>query len=799
MRPNLRVILTILAPALAILPAPADSAEAPRPAEARLYTASDFPDLARGVASPFRGETSVKAWAPARQRWSMAAEGGALTLTARVEGTDAAPAWQDLGTARLPADGPLVVKVAGSGASSPVPALLALAAGPAADLGPALDVVRGRADAIDPPADPRRATVRTKDQGADFHAPATAEAWRNRARDLREQLRVALGLWPMFPKADLHPRTFGKLQRDGYTVERVALETFPGFLLCGNLYRPNGAAGKVPGILCPHGHWPEGRVNPDVQMRCIRWAKLGCVVFSYDMVGYADGKPFGHEFLNDRLRRWGLSLATLQTWNSFRALDWLAALPEVDAARIGCTGESGGGTQTFLLTALDARVAVAAPVVMVSDSMQGGCVCENAAGLRLGTDNVEIAALAAPRPMKLVGATGDWTAHTMDRAFPRIREVYALVGSPDRLSADVFDFPHNYNRTSRDAVYAFMARWLLNVDDPAKTREGDDQAPEAPEEILAFGPSRPAPQGLKSPAQLEADLVDLRSRQLDQLAPTAPAPWSAAREQLRAALGVRVGLVNPAPGELVVKEVRRARRDGLTIEHVRVGRRDSGTEIPAVRLIPARPSGRSTVILSPRGKADLVTADGRPAALVGALLDRGQAVVGFDPLLIGESAAPSAPADRRPDTPHFDTYNPSLAADRAQDLATVLAWARSRPGIAAVNLVGLGSSGPLALLARPALEGVSRTFVDLDRFDYGDGSGAVPAGLDLPGVLQFGGLPAAAALVSPGPLRIARPGRSPRADWPGRAYALDDAAGQLRIEDEVAGAADLAGWLDAGG
>ena len=157
---------------------------------------------------------------------------------------------------------------------------------------------------------------------------------------------------------------------------------------------------------------------PKCKQRCIRWAKLGCVVFMYDMVGYNDSKPFTHAFLNDRLRRWGYSLAGLQTWNSIRALDWLTTLPDVDPARIGCTGESGGGTQTFLLTALDDRIKVAAPVVMVSDSFQGGCVCENAAGLRLGTDNVEFAALCAPRPMMLVGATGDWTAKTMTRAFP---------------------------------------------------------------------------------------------------------------------------------------------------------------------------------------------------------------------------------------------------------------------------------------------------------------------------------------------------------------------------------------------
>ena len=320
---------------------------------------------------------------------------------------------------------------------------------------------------------------------------------------------VTLGLWPMFPRTPLKPQVYGKLKRDGYTIEKVVLETFPGFTLSGNLYRPAGATGKIPGILCPHGHWEDGRVNPEVQQRCIRWAKLGCVVFLYDMVGYNDSKPFTHAFLNDRLRHWGLSLPTLQTWNSIRALDWLTSLPDVDVARIGCTGESGGGTQTFLLTALDDRIKVSAPVVMVSDTFQGGCVCENAAGLRHGTDNVEFAALCAPRPLILVGATGDWTTMTMERAYPAIRGVYSLVGSTDRVSAQVFDFPHNYNQTTRNAVYAAMGRWLLGIDDPESTREGKQQ-PEKPEDLFTFDTGHPAPTDRKTPAQLEAYLIETR-------------------------------------------------------------------------------------------------------------------------------------------------------------------------------------------------------------------------------------------------------------------------------------------------
>src|SRR5262249_32699047 len=403
------------------------------------------------------------------------------------------------------------------------------------------------------------------------------------------------GLWPMITRTPLKPQVYGKLRRDGYTIEKVVLETFPGFTLSGDLYRPAEATGKIPGLLCPHGHWSDGRVNPEVQQRCIRWAKLGCIVFMYDMVGYNDSTPFPHTFLNDRLRHWGLSLPTLQTWNSIRALDWLTSLPDVDVARIGCTGESGGGTQTFLLTALDDRIKVSAPVVMVSDTFQGGCVCENAAGLRHGTDNVEFAALCAPRPLSLVGATGAWTKMTMERASPAIRGVYSLIGSTDRVGAQVFDFPHNYNQTSRNAVYAAMGRWLLGIDDPERTHEGTQQ-PEKPEDLFTFSTDHPAPPERKTPEQLEEYLIATPKKQLNEIGPRAgPTRWETGRRLLLTSLKVRTGIVNPPPESLDSREVRRLPGEEFLVIHSLLGRRAAGEAIPVVRLIPPHPSGRLTV------------------------------------------------------------------------------------------------------------------------------------------------------------------------------------------------------------
>ena len=803
------------------MPVTVSAADEPALSPAAVFTASDFPSLAEGVRPGLAGVVNVSVWAPPGDSWRLENANGTPALACTHKGGDPEPRWQSLGKLTLPQDGLFKLSVVGetvqrekaasktskskssrtpvTPASSPLPALLVLSASEENRPAALLDLVRGRVDSIEPSSDRRRTQARTNWEGADFQAPQDAEAWRDRAAHLREQMLVALGLWPMFPKTPLNPVIGGKLDRGDYTIEKVVLETFPGFTLSGNLYRPAQRTGRIPAILCPHGHWEDGRMNPEVQQRCIRWAKLGCVVFMYDMVGYNDSKPFTHVFLNDRLRRWGLSLPTLQTWNSIRALDWLSGLPDVDAARIGCTGESGGGTQTFLLTALDDRIKVSGPVVMVSDTFQGGCVCENAAGLRLGTDNVEFAAMCAPRPLIMVGASGDWTAKTMSRAYPAIRGVYALVGSPDRVTAQVFDFPHNYNKTTRNAVYAFMAHWLLGIDDSQKTLEGE-QKPEKPDDLFTFGKANPAPAGRKTPEQLEADLIATLARSLDELMPPSSggARWEAARRLLLTSLKVRVGLVNPTPEDLTTREVRRINREGFTIVHSVVGRHSAGDEIPVVRLVPAHPNGRLTIMASSRGKAALTTLGGEVAPLAKALLAFGESVVGFDPLFVGESLDPRSPAARRPETVHFETYNPVVAADQMQDLATVVAWSRSQPDVLAVNLVGQQLAGPQALLARPALEGVARTAIELKDLPDPRSSGRFPSALDLPGLFQFGGFGAAAALVAPAPLWLYGAPETFNPAAAKGAYALSGVDRELRQSPQAPGVADLARWLDQG-
>src|SRR5262249_4510749 len=201
----------------------------------------------------------------------------------------------------------------------------------------------------------------------------------------------ALGLWPLPEKTPLHPVVHGKIDRDDYTIEKVFFASYPGHYVCGNLYRPKGKSGKLPGVLCPHGHWANGRfydaseaeianqikmgaektilgARYPLQARCAQLARMGCVVFHYDMVGYADSQQIPHRsgFTDAEAELRLQNFMGLQSWNSVRALDFLLSLPEVDSKRIGVTGASGGGTQTFILCAIDDRPTVAFPAVMVS-------------------------------------------------------------------------------------------------------------------------------------------------------------------------------------------------------------------------------------------------------------------------------------------------------------------------------------------------------------------------------------------------------------------------------------------------
>jgi hypothetical protein len=292
----------------------------------------------------------------------------------------------------------------------------------------------------------------------DSHVPLSKLAWETRANTIKAQIREGMELQTVPPRPASAPMIHSKRVMDGYTVENVAFESLPGIYVTGNLYRPVKKQKSYAGILCPHGHGenPHGRFREQTQKRCATLARMGAVVFVPDMVGQGDARQTEHKFSK------ALKLLTI---NNMHSIDFLLSLPGVDPERIAVTGESGGGTQTFLLAALDPRIKVAVPTVMVSAYFFGGCVCESGMPIHkkgeYQTNNVEIAALTAPRPMLLISDGGDWTKNTPEVEFPFVQHIYALYGKKNLVeNVHLAGEKHDYGPSKRKAMYVFMAKHL---------------------------------------------------------------------------------------------------------------------------------------------------------------------------------------------------------------------------------------------------------------------------------------------------------------------------------------------------
>lgn len=534
----------------------------------------------------------------------------------------------------------------------------------------------------------------------------TRAAWEARRVELRAQLLNAAGLLPLPERPPLVPHVTAHVERDGYTIDNVWFETRPGLVLGGNLYRPTvRPAGRLPAVLTPHGHMEHGRLHHDEifspPARSISLARFGCVVFSYDMTGYNDtGLGLVHRgfALDAQSPLWGLSVFGLQTWNSLRALDYLCSLPEVDPERIGITGESGGGTQTFILAGIDERIAASAPINMISLHMAGGCVCENAPGLRVRTDNVEIGALVAPKPQLLVSATGDWTVDTPKLEGPAMQACYRLYDAADKLSWVQVKAGHNSNQASREAVYAFFGRYLLG--DPVAEHFREQPLTVEPADKLRALAAKPPEQLAEAPLLASLRLARTLEWQVDL--PRDAAGLARFRSRWSDPLRLSLGLPTD--------------------------------------IAPAEP----TRWLNPAGSPTTLVTGGSPA-LLDALVASGRAVAVVEPFRF------QPPRDAHAD--FFTGYNVTELGWQVQDLVATLRWLREH-GRGPLELLGLGPQGLRALLARAFVPAVARTLCDLDGLDPSDDQ-AWLGDLWVPGLRRAGDVRTAALLAAPGDLWLA--------------------------------------------
>ena len=613
-----------------------------------------------------------------------------------------------------------------------------------------------------------------------FAVPKTLEAWKARKAELQLRVAVANGLYPMPAKTPLNAVIHGKVHREGFTAEKVYFESLPGFYVTGVLFRPTDKVkGKRPAVLCPHGHGgrlqkhSESAILNEIKIgaekhkesgsmpkvaRAATLARLGNVVLLFDMIGYADSTQLSYELAHrfrtqrpamEGKKNWGLysaqaelrlqSIMGLQTWNGIRALDFLASLPDVDPKRMAVTGGSGGGTQTILLGALDDRPIASFPNGMVSTSMQGGCTCESCCLLRVGTGNVELAALFAPRPQGMTAAN-DWTKVMMSDGYPELQKLYALYGKKENVfCVDLTHFRHNYNYVSRAHMYHWFNRHMKwGLKEPIV--EADFKLL-SKEEHAVWNEKHPEPPGGEAFESKLTQWVAERDAKLVAKMTVA---------ELRKAWGALIGRTTPKYKEVAREKVTKVKRDGY-LEFTDILRlKARGESLPVVSLYPAKDwNGKAVLILSDNGKAGLFAGDGKPTAAVRAHLAAGTSVVGVDLFQQGEFLKDGRPLAQsrvvrnpRQFAGYSFAYNHTLFARRVHDVLTVLAWVRGfeseKPEHIRVEAAGNIAPVAVAALAVDG-KGVKEAAVNAGTFSFADLKSYRDPNF-LPGAVKYGDL-----------------------------------------------------------
>ncbi len=635
-----------------------------------------------------------------------------------------------------------------------------------------------------PERDQRNVVFRHTDATYEMPEYSSLRRWKERAAVLREEILFSSGMLPLPEKTPLNAQVFGKIEHDDYTIEKVILETYPGFFLGGNLYRPVGKSGRLPGIVSPHGHWRYGRLENQslnsIPARGINLARQGYVAFTYDMIGYNDTAPqIPHRVpWGNRAHMWGIGILGTQLWNSIRAVDFIASLPDVDPERIGATGASGGGTQVFVLAAVDDRIKYSAPVNMISSIMQGGDYCENAPNLRLYANNMEIGAMMAPRPMMMISATGDWTRNTPTVEYPAVKSIYKLYGAEDEVEQAQFDSPHNYHQDSREAVYTFFGKKVLGDDDASRFKEKGIRIDQLGSLLSFWG--RPGPE---TPKDTES-FVEARIREADKwiesLRPHDSASLQKARDVFRKSLSLSIAARLPEANELA-SDLTDTLRNG---EVLLIGRRKEGDRIPAVMLRPRRASASvaPTLIVHPEGTAWTLSSSESLDGLVRGLLERGGSVAAIDVFQTAQArdtrdiAGAGNSAEK-----HFTTFNRTDSANRIQDVLTAIIYFRTRFNVREINLVGIGEGGIWSLFARVLADEGIRLIADLDQFDAGNDA-EFDSKMYIPHIRKAGDFRAASVLVAGHKTLLHNVNTAFPNDWIEGSFSAAEADGMLELQ-----------------
>ena len=660
------------------------------------------------------------------------------------------------------------------------------------------------------PSDTRLDPLKGERGDFSFIPARSPEEWEQRKEYVRRILSVMLGLWPIPTKTPLNPVIHGKINKSDYTVEKVYFESIPGFFVTGNLYRPKGKKGRKPGALSPHGHFQGGRFQDAglktvrqqiaqgaerfenggrsfMQSRCVQLARMGCVVFHYDMIGYGDSVQLPldvvHRFSQLRMKftkppdRGFYSVSAelrlqnpmgLHTYNSIRALDFLVGLPDVDPKRIAVTGGSGGGTQTFMLCAVDDRPLVSVPVVIVSTTRQGGCTCENISGLRIGTYNLEFTAMHAPKPLLLISANDD-TRTMPERGFPELKQHYSMLGAIQNVShIALLQFPHNYNYVSRAAMYRWLNRHLnLRFEEPIIESSYKRLSEE---ELSVWNEQHPRPECVPDfELRLLEWLTSDAERQITSLVPQDSESFQHYRKVVGEAWDILLRNLpdNPEIRFELMKYVDRGKyREILGLLSYR-SVEDHFTKLPMVVLKPKEATQQTVVWTDEQGKSGLYTSDGLVKSHIQSLLNAGVTVVGVDLLYQGEFLAEEQSNKQQrwlPDEEAFAgwtyCYNLPLFARRVHDILAVIVFLKNNNSTTnQIYVVGLNGTGPLVAAAVAQMQGtIANAAINTEGFRFTDLKDIYDFNF-VPGAAKYDDLPGLLALLAPTKLWLAGEGQ----------------------------------------
>ncbi|HEY1108694.1 MAG TPA: alpha/beta hydrolase family protein, partial [Opitutaceae bacterium] len=432
--------------------------------------------------------------------------------------------------------------------------------------------------------------------------PKDTVEWEKQKVALRGALMTAWGGFPS-TSAKLQPRVLGELRREGYRVEKLVFQTLPGVLMTANAYVPD-APGRHPAVLAVHGHWPGAKQDPVVQARCIGLVKQGFFVLVVDALGAGEravGKALG-EYHGDTTAAtlWplGRALAGLQLYENIRAVDYLRTRPEVDPARIGITGASGGGNQTMYAGAWDSRLSAVVAVCSVGNYPaylgRACCMCEVVPGALSFADEWAVLGLIAPRALMVVSATQDSPVFSSAAArvtMEPVERLFALVGKSGQVRHTHFESLHDYSQPMREAMYGWMTRELYGEGDGAPLSE-PALKPEDPEALRCY-PGETRPDDFVTIPRFAA--AEARRLLAARRAPTSATAWKAESARRLAALTKVFG---GTPGPVALE----AKSEPVAAPAAPAGARrvsfvsEAGIAL-AVELTPGRSAGKPLVVL----------------------------------------------------------------------------------------------------------------------------------------------------------------------------------------------------------